>query len=160
MTAILADLLSKYGATFIAAAATALGGVVARSFLNQAWLRGLLERMIVEAKNAVLEVQQTYVDEVLRAKADGVLTKEEAVHARNIAILALKSNIGPKGLQRLIRILGFDDAGIDRLLGTHIEAAVQRLAIVKSGQLSPVPASPISHPPLDDASQPPLGTTR
>ena len=36
-----------------------------------------------------------------------------------------KANLGPAGVQRLVRALGIDQADVDRWLGTHVEAAVR-----------------------------------
>lgn len=138
MSDVISDLIAKYGPTMIGVAFTAILGVIGRALLKHLWLRDMLVRLAVEAKAVVMEVQQTYVDRIRYARLDGVLTKDEAAEARRAAIDSLKSNIGPKGLHRLARVLGYDDAGIDRLLDTRIEEQVQRLKLIKSTQLSPV----------------------
>lgn len=165
MSTFLVDIFTQYGVAILGAIGTLttiIGGYAVKALLgytSNTWLRMFTDRMAIEAKNAVLEVQQTYIDELAKGRADGILTKEEAATARSAAILTLKSNLGVKGLRRIAHAFGLDDPAIDRLLGTHVEAAVQRLAIVKSGQMPAVPATP-SHQPLGDESVPPLGSTR
>lgn len=141
--------VQNYGGTVVAMVFTALSGVAVRQLMhvtNAIWVKTIVERIFIEAKAAVLEVQQTYVDEMAKARADGVITADEAKAAKARALLTLRSNIGPKGLRRLMRIVGFDDPAIDRWLGTHLEAAVQRLNLAKSGQVPAVPTAQSQSP--------------
>lgn len=144
----IADLISQYGPVVIGAVFTALAGFVARHFLATVWLRDMLGRLVTEAKAAVLEVEQTYVDELAKAKEDGTLTAEEGRIARNMAIATLKSNLGTKGLRRLGRILGLTDDELDRLLGSHVEAAVKQLTLA---QMAPSKVITMSTPPLSSS---------
>lgn len=121
--------ITSYGPDLIGTAFAGLAAIVARFAITHVWLGGMMSRLVVEAKAAVLEVEQTYVDAITEGRADGTLTSEEAKAARAAAVAALRSNLGRKGLQRLGRILGLTDAEIDRLLGTHVEAAVKALSI-------------------------------
>lgn len=130
--------VEKYGTIVISFMATTIIGIIGKHFVDQHWARNFLVRLIVEAKAAVLEVQQTWVDKMREARGDGVVTDDEKRGARAAAITTLRSNLGRKGLERLGRIIGLDDEGIDRLLSTHVEAQVQRLKLVKSGAVAPV----------------------
>lgn len=83
------------------------------------------ERALLEVSGAVAEVGQCYVDELRKADADGIITADEAKEARRKAVAIAKANLGPAGVQRLVRALGIDAADVDRWLGTHVEAAVR-----------------------------------
>lgn len=88
-----------------------------RKYVGRAW---------VEVRAAVSEVYQTYVSALKEGAADGKLTDDEKAEAKRRAIAIAKGNIGKKGLDRLMRILGLPSAadGLDGWLGTHVEAAV------------------------------------
>src|SRR5262249_23129459 len=146
-TSMIGDIITTFGPEIIGAVCTALLGLIGRALVNHAWLRGMLERLVTEAKAVVLEVEQTYVDSVKGARDDGVLTPAEAATARRLALSALKSNLGMKGLRRLGRILGLDDSELDRLLGTHIEAAVKQVTMVTQ----PNRGASLSMPPLSSS---------
>lgn len=123
------DLISTYGLDVIGAVFAAIAAYVARAAVNHVWLAGMLGRLVVEAKAAVKEVEQVYVDKITEGRLDGSLSVSEAAAARTAAVTALKGNLGKKGLARLGRILGLTDAEIDRLLGTHLEAAVHDMSL-------------------------------
>jgi hypothetical protein len=108
----------------------AVGGLVARLILGQikaGKVREIVERALDEIGDAVLEVAKTYVESLKLAAADGKLTDAEKADAKLQALQTAKRNIGPDGLKRLARVLGFDGALLDQWLGTKIEAAVASL---------------------------------
>jgi len=116
------ELISTHGTTLTAAAATLIGAALGALHVRSGWITATLGRLGVEVRAVVLEVSQTYTDEVKAAAADGLLTPEERARAKAMALAKLKSNLGKKGLDRIERILGIDS--IDDWLSTHIEAAV------------------------------------
>lgn len=97
------------------------------SKVGSAYLRDTLMRLGAEIRAAVLECHQVYVDAIKKGREDGKLTPEEAAEAKRKTVEAIKSNLGTKGLKRLMRVLGIDEAGIDKYLGSHVEAHVAEL---------------------------------
>lgn len=130
-----ASAITNFGPEIIGAAFAAVTTYAVRFAVNHVWAAGMLGRLLVEAKAAVAEVEQTYIDKITLYREDGMLTVEEAAAARAAAIAALKGNLGSKGLHRLGRILGLNDDEIDRLLGTHVEFAVKAMSQAKPLEL-------------------------
>lgn len=130
------DIISEYGDK-IGAALVALVGVLGSRYvwgrISLAWARTLAQRAYGELTDAVLEVWQTYVSELTKGRADGTLTADEKAEAKRRAIAIAKANLGPKGLARLARALGFgslfggDPAKADGWLGSKVETAVATL---------------------------------
>jgi hypothetical protein len=130
-------------------ALSGIAGWFTHSAITRAWLRDALARLLVEARAVVEEVEQTYVDEILKGRlpdspAGAELTKDEQLLAKAKAIAKLKENFGAKGLRRLARVLGLLD--LDAYLGTHVESAVKKLSIAqvaaKSGSFQAVLVDP------------------
>lgn len=144
---ILSDAVAKYGASVIGLIFTGILGWIGRTFLKDHLATKFLVRVTAEAKDVVLEVAQTYREEIRAGRADGFLTQEERAKAFTMAMAKLKSNLGPKLLERATRVLGYDDAGLNDLLTTKVEAQVQRLNLIKSGALPPVSVDGSSAPP-------------
>jgi hypothetical protein len=149
------DLIQQYGTDVLGTAFAVLLWLVGRTLSNHTFLKTMMERIVIEARAVVLEVEQTYVDGLAKGRADGELTSEEKAMARATALAALRANLGKKGLARLGRIVGLSDDAIDKLLGTHIEAQVKALAIVKDAAPAAPSVSVALSPPL-----PPLPSNR
>lgn len=137
-TDIFTDFLLRHGSILVELLFGIIFGVFVRRLDKHLWLKGFMDRLGVEAKDVVMEMNQTFVDQLRIAKEDGVITSAERAEAFSMALAKLKSNIGPKLLERAARVLGYDDAGMDRLLGTKIEANVQKQNLIKSSALPPV----------------------
>lgn len=106
---------------------TFIGGLLATFILGQiraGKVKQIVGRALAEVGDAVLEVSKTYVESLKQASADGKLTTVEKKQAFDAALAVAKRNIGIEGLQKLARILGLDELGLDKWLGTKIEAAV------------------------------------
>lgn len=119
------QLVAEYGMSVLTWVLTLLSGLLARWVwvqITNSYVRGVLERTWVEVQAAVREVGQTYTDVLRQGNEDGVLTPEERAEARTQAIAIIKSNLGRKGLKRLMRIVGGD---LDQWLGTQVESAVR-----------------------------------
>lgn len=127
--------------TWVAVALAALVAKYVIAKIDNETVRKYVGRAWTEVKSAVAEVYQTYVAELKAASADGKLTDEEKAEAKKKAIALAKSNIGKKGLARLVRILGID--ALDDWLGTQVEAAVdlskKEGKAAASGATSPLP---------------------
>lgn len=112
----------------LVAALTALAGMISswvhKRTANEAAV-AVVDRALVEVQAAVAAVGQAYVDGLKEANEDGVITAAEAAEARARAVGIAKANLGPAGVQRLVRALGIDVQDVDRWLGTHVEAAVR-----------------------------------
>lgn len=142
--------LADYGDK-IAAALAALLGILGSRYvwgkLATGTTRAIVQRAYAEVVDAVLEVWQTYVSDLRKARADGVLTDEERATAKARALAVARQNLGAKGLTRLARALGFgtllglDDAATTAWLGTKVETAVASLksAGFMSGATRPAP---------------------
>ena len=95
---------------------------------KNAYLGGVIGRLGVFVDTTVRALEQTIVQELKDANADGVLSAAEAAKIKADALGQLKSLLGAKGLKELVSVLGIDPSGIDRFLSDHIEAAVQRVS--------------------------------
>jgi hypothetical protein len=91
------------------------------------YLRGVLVRLDDAVLAAVREVHQVTVEELKARSADGKLTPEERARVKQVAIDAVKSHLGKRGIGELARVLGLEGGAIDKLLATRVEAAVHDL---------------------------------
>jgi hypothetical protein len=76
---------------------------------------------------AAREVQQVLVDRLKAASPDGNLSAEQSTQAKQAALDSAKAQLGPHGLADIATTLGLDGNGVERMLGTRVEAAVHRL---------------------------------
>jgi hypothetical protein len=139
------ELLATNGEQAVRWGLAALGMVLARLVwvrISNDWARHALGRAYDEVTAAVLEVWQTYVSEIKRAKVDGLLTDAEKREARRRAVAVAKDNLGTKGLKRLANALGVSrffgeaDAKVERWLESKTEAVVAGLkatGVMKNG---------------------------
>lgn len=88
------------------------------------YLRGVLVRLDEAVFTAVKELQQTVVDAIKEATADGKITEAEKQRIKQAAIDNVKSHLGPKGLEELGHILGLGSGSVDGLIASKVEAAV------------------------------------
>ena len=88
------------------------------------YLRGVLARLDDTVVAVVREVHQVTVEALKAATVDGKLPPAACATVKQSAVNAIKSHLGAKGLKDLSSVLGVDAPGIDRLIGTKIEAAV------------------------------------
>lgn len=88
-------------------------------------LAGALTRLNDVVFTVVKALNQTVVDELRKANADGKVTKEEVAGIKAKALEQVKSHIGPKGIDELLFVLGLkDEAALDKLVSDKVEAAV------------------------------------
>ena len=134
------------GDSVIAWAAVLLAGLVAKYIIGKIGndtVRKYVGRAWTEVQAAVAEVYQTYVEALKEGNKDGKLTAREAAEAKARAMRIAKSNIGQKGLERLMRILGLSSSGeVESWLGNKIESAIDTSkkvgTAVKTGAASPL----------------------
>ncbi|WP_233104165.1 hypothetical protein [Haliangium ochraceum] len=107
--------------------------------VSNEYLRGVLVRLDEAVTTAVKDLQQTVVDEIKRASADGKLTSEEKKRIKQSAIDHVKSYLGPKGVRILAEVLGLDDDGLGGFLAARVEAAVHDLRLTDRAVAAPEP---------------------
>lgn len=91
------------------------------------YLRGVLVRLDDAVLGVVREVHQVTVDALKGATVDGRLPPAARDSVKQAALNAIKSHLGTRGLTEAARVLGLSAEGVDRLIGTKIEAAVHDL---------------------------------
>ncbi len=94
----------------------ALVGLIKRKYAYE-----IVDRVGELAYHVVREVWQVYVEEL---KAQGKFDKEAQAEAKKMAIVKLKSYLGPKGVEMLVWLFGYSDADLDAHLAGQIESAV------------------------------------
>ncbi len=107
-------------------AAAKAAQLIAAKVKNE-YLRGALTRLDDAVLNAVREVHQVTVEGIKAASADGKLTVEERAKVKATALETIRAHMGPAGLAELVKVLGVDNGGLEKLLSTRIEAAVHDL---------------------------------
>ncbi len=121
------SVVANYGAPALAWALTALAALLVGkvfSKIKNDFARGVIERATTEVFDVVKAVFQSYVDGIKRGNADGKLTDEEKDQARKLAWEQFASNLGPKGLERLGRVLGLNLEGVAKWFASKTETAI------------------------------------
>ena len=90
-------------------------------------LHGILARLDDAVFTAVREVEQVFVSTLKTASDDGALTTDERRQAKDAALQAARSYLGPRGLAELCKVLGMGDDDVDRVIGARVESAVYNL---------------------------------
>jgi hypothetical protein len=91
------------------------------------YLRGVLVRLDDAVLGVVREVHQVTVDALKAATIDGKLPPVARESVKQVALNAIKSHLGPRGMNDVERVLGLKADSVDRLIITKIEAAVHDL---------------------------------
>jgi hypothetical protein len=127
--------------------AAVIGLWLARAAVTRAWLRAFLDRFREIREAVVLEVEQTYVDRILKARAPtspggAELTPEEQAEALRTAVGRLKELVGLAALERALKLMGLPrtPAFVDQWLATWVEATVKRLSIEQAVANAAAPA--------------------
>ncbi len=81
----------------------------------------------------VKNIQQTVVDDIKAASADGKISREEARRIKDNAIQQVLSYLGPKGCTELHGTLGLKDGAAESFIASKVEAAVHDLRRVAVG---------------------------
>lgn len=103
-------------------------------------LRGLLIRLDEAVLTTVKDLQQTLVDKLKAASADGKITEAEKKQIKSTAIAAVRSNLGTKGLDTVAKVFGSKDAALEGLLSSKIEAVVHDLRSTAPPPSPPAPS--------------------
>lgn len=111
--------------------------------VNNEYLRGVLLRLDDAVFAAVRELQQTVVDDLKSASADGRLSQADKARLKQDALLTIRSHLGDRGLAELARVLGLDTGEINKLISTKVEAAVHDLKVARAaaGAASLIPST-------------------
>lgn len=88
------------------------------------WVSEVMTQVADAVDRAVAAVNQTFVDEVKAATADGKLTRDDAAAAAARALNVAKEQLGADLLAALVRIAGSNEAA-EMMLGQMIEASVK-----------------------------------
>lgn len=120
------ELIMGYGPKVLMYVLALLAGLVTKyvvTLTKNRWAQGVIQRAYKEIEEAVIEVMQTYVAELKKANADGMLTPEEKQHAKELALSVFKENFGGSAaLARLARALGLSD--VTSWVESKLEGAV------------------------------------
>lgn len=110
---------------------TALIGVATqalRSKLHSEQAREVLDRLSSQARDVVLELEQTWVGNLRAAAEDGKLDGRDVTKLKEEALANLRRYLGTRGKADALRVLGFQsEEELDALLRAKLEAEVQKL---------------------------------
>ncbi len=98
-----------------------------RAKVQNEYLKGVLVRLDDAVFTAVKDMQQTVVEQIKAASADGKITDDEKKQIKEKALAAVKSHLGTKGLAEAAAILGLGGSALEGLLSSKVEAAVHDL---------------------------------
>ena len=119
-----------------------------RAKVQNEYLKGVLVRVDDAVFTAVKDLQQTVVEQIKAASADGKITDDEKKQIKEKALGAIRSHLGTKGLTEAANVLGLGGGALEGLLSSKVEAAVhdlRRATPVMSGAAnggSPSPLAP------------------
>jgi len=95
-----------------------------RAKVKNEYLKGALVRLNDAVLAAVKEAQQVAVGGLKAANADGKITAEEKAKIKDDVLAVVRSHLGMKGLAEIAKVLGLDNAAMESLLSSKVEAAV------------------------------------
>jgi hypothetical protein len=98
-----------------------------RAKVQNEYLKGVLVRLDDAVFTAVKDIEQSVVEQIKEASADGKITDDEKKRIKEKALASVRSHLGTKGLAEVARILGLDGGALDGLLSSKVEAAVHDL---------------------------------
>lgn len=99
-----------------------------RSKVKSEQARGVLLRLSEQARDVVLELEQTLASHLRAAAEDGKLEPHEVAELKRAALANLKAYLGERGLSDAMKVLGFrDETELENLLRAKLEAEVAKL---------------------------------
>lgn len=122
-----------------------------RAKVQNEYLKGVLVRLDDAVFTAVKDLQQSVVEQIKAASADGKITDEEKRQIKEKAMAAVKSHLGTRGLAEAAKILGLEGGALEGLLSSKVEAAVHDLrravpptvnGVAHGGATSPLAPAP------------------
>lgn len=111
-----------------------------RAKVQNEYLKGVLVRLDDAVFTAVKDLQQSVVEEIKAASADGKITDDEKRQIKERALASVKSHLGTKGLAEIAKVFGLEGGALETLLSSKVEAAVHDLR-----RTAPLAAAPASH---------------
>jgi len=90
-----------------------------RAKVQNEYLKGVLVRIDDAVFTAVKDLQQTVVEQIKAASADGKITDDEKKQIKDKALAAVKSHLGTKGLAEAAGILGLGGGALEGLLSSR-----------------------------------------
>jgi hypothetical protein len=134
----LIDAVAPLAVSVLAAVFSYIAALIAKKIKSET-VREVATRISELTQSVVLSVQQTYVDNLRSAAQDGVISSAEATEAKERALDALRSHLGPKGKAEALKAFGFaNEEQLDAYLSTQIEAAVAKAKATIGTKLSSV----------------------
>lgn len=122
-----------------------------RAKVQNEYLKGVLVRLDDAVFTAVKDLQQSVVEQIKAASADGKITDDEKKQIKERALASVKSHVGTKGLAEAAKVLGLEGGALETLLSSKVEAAVHDLrrtappdvaSAVHGGTASPLASAP------------------
>ena len=121
-----------------------------RAKVQNEYLKGVLVRVDDAVFTAVKDLQQTVVEQIKAASADGKITDDEKKQIKEKALAAVKSHLGTKGLAEAASVLGLGGGALEGLLSSKVESAVHDLrrstpamsGVANGGATSPLAPAP------------------
>lgn len=107
-----------------------------RAKVQNEYLKGVLVRLDDAVFTAVKDLQQSVVEQIKAASADGKITDEEKKQIKDRALASVKSHLGTKGLAEVAKVLGLEGGALEGLLSSKVEAAVHDLRRTASAPTS------------------------
>ena len=115
--------------------ATRLGKLISQQVHHES-LKALLLRLDDSVFTAVKSIEQSIVEDIKKASADGVITPEEAAKIRASAVRRVKDTLGATALSHLKDLLALGEHGLEKMLESKVDAAVYELRQVRQNALS------------------------
>lgn len=143
------ELLSPLLLAALTWAAAKLAQLIRAKVQNE-YLKGVLVRVDDAVFTAVKDLQQTVVEQIKAASADGKITDDEKKQIKEKALAAVRSHLGAKGIAEAAGILGLGGGALEGLLSSKVEAAVhdlRRSAPAMNGAAHGGAASPLAPAP-------------
>jgi hypothetical protein len=98
-----------------------------RSKVKSEQARGMLLRLSEQARDVVLELEQSVVTKLRELSADGKLDASDVKLLNAQALDSLKAQLGKKGRADALKVLGFkDEAELEQVLRVKLEAEVAK----------------------------------
>ncbi len=87
--------------------------------------KNFIQRASDQARDVVLELEQTMVAGMRKATQDGKLDREDVQFLQDEALRRLKEHLGPKGIAEGLQVLGFRDVReLEVVLKAKLEAEI------------------------------------
>jgi hypothetical protein len=98
--------------------------------------RTVLLRLTEQARDVVVELEQTMAGHQRAAAADGKLDREEVQLLKDSALANLKTYLGERGIADALKVLGYrDQAELENVLRAKIEAEVAKVRGMLLGEV-------------------------